>query len=113
MKSYAEWEMNYEAEILQAEAARSEGNEGMARVCARRAAGIVVGEYLRRHNILIKSKSSFERMNFMLNQPEEDDDMKEILRYLLLRVTKDHTLPIDVDLIDATRKLKAHLIEDI
>ena len=40
------WEAFYKAEMQNAEAARRSGNEGKARVCARRAAGAVIGEYL-------------------------------------------------------------------
>ena len=113
MKNYEDWKSKYEAEILQAEAARRVGNEGKARVCARRAAGIVVSEYFRRHDILMQGKSSIEKMNYLISQPRVEDGLKEILGHLLLRVTKEHTLPIDIDLIVETHKLKAYLIEDL
>ena len=40
------WQLNIEAEFEKAEQARRRGNEGQARVCARRAAGIAIREYL-------------------------------------------------------------------
>ena len=46
MNQYDDCKIKYDQEINRAEKARQDGNEGMARVCARRAAGIVVGEYL-------------------------------------------------------------------
>jgi len=43
-----DWQTEIEAEFEKAEGARRRGNEGQARVCARRAAGIAIREYLTR-----------------------------------------------------------------
>ena len=44
---YNNWEARFQSELHQAEMARALGNEGKARVCARRAAGIA-GHFLER-----------------------------------------------------------------
>ena len=110
MNETTEWQINYDAELKQAEQARSLGNEGMARVCARRAAGIVVGEYLRRQNLPTLGPSAYDRLNYLLSMPGMSAANREIAKHLTLRVTTDHTLPVDVDLIAEARKLAANLL---
>ncbi len=57
-----EWESNFEAEIRHAQEARDQGNEGKARVCARRAAGVVIGAYFSSQNVSTSSASAYERL---------------------------------------------------
>ena len=45
-------------ELEMARSSRCSGNEGRARVCARRAAGHVVGEYLTRNDIDLETESA-------------------------------------------------------
>ncbi|NUM48429.1 MAG: hypothetical protein HUU38_27285, partial [Anaerolineales bacterium] len=42
------WKDQYFSELQRGQQARAEGNEGMARVCARRAAGEVIRAYYQR-----------------------------------------------------------------
>ena len=112
MNEISEWKTHYDAELKQAKQARASGNEGMARVCARRAAGIVAGEYLRRKNLPDLGPSAIDRLNYISTMPGLSAANREITEHLLLRVTKDHNLPIDVDLIDEARKLALNLLEE-
>ena len=41
----ADWKEKLQKEFERAQIARASGNEGQARVCARRAAGIAIREY--------------------------------------------------------------------
>ncbi|MFT3895039.1 MAG: hypothetical protein QM730_25720 [Anaerolineales bacterium] len=65
-------------EFEKADQARSKGNEGQARVCARRAAGIAIREYLNRKGIRPKSPSavdllkSAQRRSASFSGPEVD-----------------------------------------
>lgn len=59
--------MNFQEQIEQefalAEQARARGNEGQARVCARRAAGIAIREYLTRRGIRPPSASAYDLLD--------------------------------------------------
>jgi len=105
----ADWETDFEHEIHQAEIARSKGNEGMARVCARRAAGIAIGEYLHRQSIDV-DPGAYDRLRYLSTLPEISQQARLATRRLLTRVAPDHTLPQDVDLIAESRWLKEYLL---
>lgn len=110
MQADNDWETSFRSEIEQAEAARQAGNEGMARVCARRAAGIAVGEFLRRRGLPDLGPSAYERLDYLTSMAGVEAELQEIAAHLLLRVTPEHRLPIDVDLIVEARRLKRGLL---
>ncbi len=82
-----------------------QGNEGMARVCARRAASIIIGEYLAHRGYTNLSSSIFDRISIFTSLPEVSEKSREVARLFLLRVTPEHNLPIDTDLLRATERL--------
>ena len=94
-----DWQMQIDAEFERAEQARARGNEGQARVCARRAAGIAIREYLTRHGISPRSVSAYDLLNFLKEDPRLSSDLKRIADHLTLRVTEDFQLPVHADLI--------------
>jgi hypothetical protein len=104
------WELLFLQEIQQAETARTAGKEGMARVCARRAAGIVIGEYLRRNGLSNVDSSAYDRLRYLYTLPEISPQTRLVISHLLTRVTPDHSLPLEVDLIAETRWLKNNLL---
>jgi hypothetical protein len=106
------WEIQFQAEIDQAENARSQGNEGKARVCARRAVGIVLGEYFRRHQIPFEGTSAYKRIRFIENMPDMPSEILGILQHFLLRVNPDYTLPVEANLIEEAQQIKRILLED-
>lgn len=87
------------AELYKANQARARGNEGQARVCARRAAGIVIREYLTRNGLRPPSTSAMDLLNLIKNDPHLPPDLKLIADHLTLRVTGEFKLPIQADLI--------------
>jgi len=101
-----EWESLFQAEIRQAENARTEGNEGMARVCARRAVGIVLGEYFRRNHIPLENPSAYDRLRFLEKVPNVPDDVLALVQHFLVRVTPDYALPVDADLIAEAQQIR-------
>lgn len=111
MNDLPEWQHLFENEIQQAQAARTAGNEGMARVCARRAAGIVIGEYLKRQGDKFSNPSAYERLRYLLSQPDITPQVRDIAAHFLVRVTPNHTLPIDADLIADAHWLQKLLIQ--
>lgn len=104
------WEKAYLHELAQAENARSSGNEGMARVCARRAAGIIIGEYFARLGIRDFDPSAYERIKHLRFSSDSSKDVQEIADHLMQRVNTDYDLPIDVDLIAEARQLADTLL---
>lgn len=103
--------VSYQEELSHAFIARSMGNEGMARVCARRAAGIVIGEFLERHGRTNLSHSAYERLTAFNHLPGVDPKFKLIANHFLLKVDHDHKLPGDVDLIADVQVLEKELLQ--
>jgi hypothetical protein len=110
MESEVKWKVACQDEINHALSARQAGNEGMARVCARRAAGIVIGEYLSRHGYTDLSQSAFERMSIFLSIPGMDEHARIVTGHFMVKVNQDHNLPVDADLISDARWLITHLL---
>jgi hypothetical protein len=100
-----------EAEFQKAEAARARGNEGQARVCARRAAGIAIREYLSRRGIRPPSTSAFDLLNLIKEEAHLSPDLKLIADHLTVRVTEEFKLPVDADLVAEARKLCEELLK--
>jgi hypothetical protein len=106
------WNAEFKKEIERALLARSDGNEGMARVCARRAAGIIIGEYLNRHGYPILSNNAYERLSVFHGLPDVDKKYKEIANHFLMKVNLDHNLPMKADLISDVIWLKENLLNN-
>ena len=98
-----DWQAQVNAEFEKAEQARANGNEGQARVCARRAAGIVIREYLTRQGIRPPSVSAYDLLNLVKEDPRLPGDLKLIATHLTLRVTEEFKLPVNADLIAEAR----------
>lgn len=88
-----------QAEFDKAAQARRQENEGQARVCARRAAGIAIREYLSRRRIRPASLSAYDLLNLIKDEPALPADLKRIADHLTVRVTEEFKLPVDVDLV--------------
>ena len=100
-----------QGEFTRAEQARARGNEGQARVCARRAAGIAAREYLARRGETIRTPSAYDLLNMLKEDPHFPADLKQIAEHLTLRVNEEFKLPVDVDLIVEARKFCEEILE--
>jgi HEPN domain-containing protein len=103
MTTRAEVENDIQKELATARAAHERGNDGMMRVCARRAAGIAIAYWLRRHP---RPHRGLDAMS-LLRTVASDDSMPEPIRQaatrLTTRITEKFTLPFSQDPIeDAT-----------
>lgn len=96
---------NYIKELEQAQKAREQGKEGQARVCARRAAGLAIKDYLTRKGIQPPSVSAMDLLNYIKEEPLLPLDLKLVAEHLTLRVTEEFKLPIEADLIVESRQL--------
>jgi hypothetical protein len=101
----------FQRELEMALAARAAGNEGKARVCARRAAGLVLGEYFTRRGISPIKASAYDRLRTMQALGDVPSDVSRVVDHFLLRVDSNQQLPISVDLIEDARWLKSQLLD--
>ena len=108
---FMDWQAQVNAEFEKAEQARANGNEGKARVCARRAAGIVIREYLTRQGIHPPSVSAYDLLNLLKEDPRLPSDLKLIADHLTLRVTEEFKLPVNADLIAEARTFCESLLQ--
>ena len=100
-----DWKEQLQIEFERAEAARARGNEGQARVCARRAAGVAIREYYTRRGKHVRTPSAYDLLNLLTEDPHLSTNLKQAARYLTLRVTEEFKLPVDVDLVGEAHKL--------
>ena len=98
------------AEFEKAELARKSGNEGQARVCARRAAGIAVREYLTRKGVRPASPSAIDLLNLVKKESLLAPRLHLIANHLTLRVTEEFKLPVDADLVAEAREFCEELL---
>ena len=105
-----DWHSRYKAELTRARSARLEGNEGMARVCARRAAGIVIGEFLLRRGLSDPGPSAYDRLTTLKSLPDVNERCKVVSEHFLVRVNPDHNLPLEVDLVSEAEWLAQELL---
>ena len=106
-----DWKVEMQIEFERAEQARGRGNEGQARVCARRAAGVAIREYLTRQAIRPPSTSAYDLLNLIKEDPRLSSDLKRIADHLTVRVTEEFKLPVDADLIAEARMFCEDLLK--
>lgn len=106
-----DWMPEIEVELERARQARARGNEGQARVCARRAAGIAARAYFTRRGEKIRTPSAYDLLNRLAQDVSLSSELRQSANYLTLRVNAEFRLPIDVDLIAEARKLCDQLLQ--
>jgi len=102
-----------EAELRQAGQARAAGNEGMARVCARRAAGIAIRGFYQARGEQVRSTSAVDLLEQIRSDERLPADIHIVAGHLLQRVTPEYQLPIPADLLAETRWLVHALQEQL
>jgi hypothetical protein len=108
------------AKLERAAAARAAGNEGQARVCARRAAGMAARDFLTRHEVRLFdaaqgetcSGSAYEALQTLATFPGLAPNLKQAAVHLTMRVSGEFSLPPGIDLIDEAHKLIRGLNEE-
>lgn len=98
-----------EQELEKAEQARARGNEGQARVCARRAAGLAARDYFTRRGEQPRSASAYDVLRLLAEDPALPVPLREYAAHLTLRVDEQFKLPPGIDLIAEARALCAGL----
>ena len=105
------WQSEIQAEFEKAAQARERNNEGQARVCARRAAGIAIREYLSRRGIRPPSTSAYDLLNLIKDDAALPPDLKLIADHLTVRVTEEFKLPVDADLVEEAQQFCEELLK--
>jgi len=105
-----DWKNAFEKELQIAVEARMRGNEGQARVCARRAAGVIIREYFSRRGLSNRTSSAFEMLQALLDIPDIPDEARRAAGYLTLRVNEEFKLPVAADLIEEAQTLCKSLL---
>jgi hypothetical protein len=100
----ADWLYRFNTELNAARQARADGNEGRARVCARRALGLAVREYYQRNGEDLSGTSIYQAIAHMAVDPVIPGDWVELVKVFMLRANPDGSLPIDVDLVDQAER---------
>lgn len=106
-----DWQAEIKVEFEKADQARARGNEGQARVCARRAAGIAIREYLMRQGIRPPSISAYDLLNLLKEDPQLSPNLRRIAGHLTLRVNEEFKLPVNADLIAEARDFCEELLK--
>ena len=105
-------ETKIQLELDKAKQARAKRNEGQARVCARRAAGIAAREYFARQGKTFRSPSAYDLLNELVHEEGISSELRQSAKYLTLRVNEEFKLPVNVDLIEEARKLCEGLVRE-
>lgn len=93
-----------------AEQARLGGNEGRARVHARRAAGWAIGLSARRRGVEPGTPNAYRLLEWFANDPAVAEIVRQAARRLIVPITPDHALPHEEDpLRDADKIIEACL----
>ena len=110
MKPSPEWKVRFRREMEVAQQARTQGNEGKARVCARRAAGIVATEYMKRRGITLPNMTAYDRIRFLRSWPDLPEGATEVIDHMTMRVNEQYELPVQVDLVAEAQWLAKALL---
>lgn len=86
-------------ELAKGAAARAEGFEGRARVCARRAAGAAIRAYLEARGLESPASSAYDLLAYLQSDADVSEEIRGVAGRLLTRVDEGFTLPVNVDLL--------------
>jgi len=95
--------MDVETELAQAQKAREAGNEGQARVCARRAAGIAIREWYKRRWGSAWQGDALKQLQRLQADVLVPENVRAAAQRLTTKVDLDHKLPFEDDPIEDAR----------
>ena len=100
-------------ELERAKAARAAGNEGKARVCARRAAGMAIESHYRERFGEADQPDALKLLRRFLHAPDTPEPLRAAAKRLATRVRADHTLPFSDDLLQDARNIVEGLLNHL
>jgi hypothetical protein len=95
-------------ELQYADQAREFENEGMARVCARRAAGWAIKGYLHDHNLPIPTPTAMDLLQAETIRSIFPENIRELMIHLTQRISLERGMN-GIDLLEDTKKLITYL----
>ncbi len=101
-----ELQQKYIRELEMAEQARQQGLEGRARVCARRAAGVLLQGYYPALTGQPTQTNVYDLLNRLAGDIAAPPAARQIANHFVQRVNEDYTLPAGLDLIAEAKNLK-------
>lgn len=96
-------------ELINAKKHRDEKNEGKSRVCARRAVGFAISAYYAENSLRVGEMNAMSLIRSLRNEPGLPGHVEQALDALVMRVSPDHDLPDEVDLISSAQVVFDHL----
>jgi len=106
----ATWLAKIDGELRRAERARADGREGLARVCARRAAGWALRTYYIDRTGLVAPANALDLLRWFRSDPAAPKELRSAAERLTVRVTEEFRLPHSEDpLSDARRIVSAYV----
>ena len=107
-----DWKSEIQAELNKALQARERGNEGQARVCARRAAGVATREYFTRLGRPVHTANAYDLLKLVSEDPSIAPNLQELAVHLTLRVDEQFKLPEGVDLLAEAQEFCRSIVSD-
>ncbi|MDX1600611.1 MAG: hypothetical protein R3191_03750, partial [Anaerolineales bacterium] len=98
-------------EMRAAHEARRSGNEGMARVCARRAAGWAIGRRYKEQLPSTATSNAYLLLTWLKEQGEVSKSLRAAADRLTTRITEDHDLPHSEDPLEDAEDIITSMIE--
>jgi hypothetical protein len=92
-----------ESEFKAAESAQDTGNDGRARVCARRAAGLAIRDWYQRREGPGWTGDAMKQLVRLRSDPAVPARVRQAAERLTTRVDHDHRLPFDDDPVEDAR----------
>jgi hypothetical protein len=102
-------DINEELETAR-EAARA-GNHGRARVCARRAAGLAIGAYLKKHSTVDPGPDALRQLTYVRDGAEFPDEIRSAAHRLTTRVTDTFDYAFDTNPISDAMMLIEYFLD--
>ncbi len=104
-----DWQHRFAQELQAAKRARDRGNEGRARVCARRAVGVLLDAWFASQGISFDKPSAYDKIRFFLTLDTPEEQVRTAMQHFIMRVTPEYTLPVDADLVEEAQWLRTTL----
>lgn len=99
-----DWEI-VKRELEAAQHARRDGNEGRARVCARRAAGWAVLNRRRARHEDTDEQNALRALMWLAHQEDTPEALAAAARRLTTRIRPDYSLPFEQDPLEDARAI--------
>lgn len=107
----AEASLHIEKEFSAAREAEKNGNEGMVRVCARRAAGIAIGFWLQSNPRKSWGVDAMSRLRALQLDDSIPQNVREAAARLTTKITENFTSPFPSHPLDDAHQIIQHCLE--